>query len=82
MLISYASKCAFIAPSYQDASVLAILAVLSGSKHYFAEYFRLKEQVISENVFRNAVNGDIAEIKTKLSQMSLASKGNPFGRQK
>lgn len=79
-LLTYLIDCILYGATYQDSIIVVSLVVLVGFMYCCKEFFRLKEKVISENNFRDAVNKDMTDIKQKLSTINLATKANPFGR--
>lgn len=82
VLLGYSIKCMYFNPTYQDTIIIGLLSMLAGSFTYMKDFFRLKEKVITENDFRVAINNDIADLKNKLTSVSMSVKGNPFGGRK
>lgn len=80
VLLSYVIRCLINGASYQDTIIIAVLAIFVGFIFYTKEFFRIKEKVISENDFRDAVNKDMVEIKNKLANVQLALNGNILTR--
>jgi len=71
----YASRILYFGAKFEDAPILGILALLI----FGIRYINTKKLVITENVFRNQVNGDIAKMKTQISSINFTKEGNPFG---
>ena len=75
-LLAYSSRILYFGATYADAPVLAIIAAL----YFGLKFIEIKQAVITENIFRNQVNQDIASIKATLSAVSMQKSGNPFGK--
>jgi len=75
-LLAYSIRILYFGAAYADAPILAILAGL----YFGIKYIEIKKTIITENIFRNQVNQDIASIKATLSAVSMQKSGNPFGK--
>jgi len=70
----YAARILYFGAEFQDAPVLGILGLLI----FGLKYIEAKKLVITENIFRNEVNKDVAKLKQQISGLSMNQNGNPF----
>lgn len=74
----YAARILYFGANFEDAPILGILGLLI----FGIKYLNTKKLVITENIFRNEVNQDIAKIKQQVSGLAMVKDGNPFGNRK
>ena len=71
LIIAYIVKLCIIAPTFPDAIVLAVLGAVYGIRGYYIT----KDNLITENLFRDQVNRDIQLIQSHVSGINLKMGG-------
>ena len=72
----YSARILYFGATFEDAPVLGILGLLI----FGISYLSTKKLVITENIFRNQVNEDIAKMKTQIARNNMTNGANPIGR--